>query len=84
MNKKQKRVLYRIIITIVLMIGIIIAQWLRIHGVQTVIATGHNINHGKSMKKLADASYIYLDACDEADVTEQVMKLTADGALEVL
>lgn len=59
-------------------IGIIIAQWLRIHGVQTVIATGHNINHGKSMKKLADASYIYLDACDEADVTEQVMKLT-DG-----
>lgn len=42
-------------------IGIIIAQWLHIFGVKTVIATGHNDKHGEVMKQVASADYVYLD-----------------------
>ena len=43
-------------------IGIIIAQWLHINGIQTVIATGHNDKHGDVMKAVASEDYIYIDA----------------------
>ena len=59
-------------------IGIVIAQWLHILGVKTVIATGHNVKHGAVMKQVAMSSYIYVDASDILSVPEQMMKLT-DG-----
>lgn len=59
-------------------IGIIIAQWLHIFGIKTVIATGHSDRHGEVMKQVASAEYVYLDANREG-VVEQVMALT-DGA----
>lgn len=52
-------------------IGIIIAQWLHIYGVKTVIATGHNDKHGEVMRQMASDQYIYVDAsqyeCTEVD-----------------
>ena len=43
-------------------IGIIIAQWLHIHGIKTVIATGHSDKHGDMMKAVASEDYVYMDA----------------------
>jgi len=58
-------------------IGIIIAQWLHIYGVKTVIATGHSEKHGKMMKQVASYDYKYVEAHDDTDV-DPIMQLT-DG-----
>lgn len=55
-----------------------IAQWLHIFGVKTVIASGHSDKHGEVMKQVASSAYVYLDA-NRGDVVEQVMTLR-DGA----
>lgn len=59
-------------------IGIIIAQWLHIYGVKTVIATGHSDKHGKIMKQVASDNYIYLDeSSDEKKmIADEVLCLT--------
>ena len=61
-------------------IGIVIAQWLRIFGVKTVVATGHSVKHGEVMKQVASKDYIYVDATSNvvADVAGQIAELT-DG-----
>ena len=69
-------------------IGIIVAQWLHIYGIKTVIATGHNDKHGDVMKSVTSNDYVYLDAkatrdaeirADEAaGVCERILDLT-DG-----
>ena len=58
-------------------IGIIMAQWLRICGVKTVIATGHNKMHGDMMKQVASDYYEYVDAQSDS-VAAQIMQM-ADG-----
>ncbi len=71
-------------------IGIIIAQWLHIYGVKTVVATGHSDKHGTVMRSLTSDAYVYVDATarnissNKTDATEnsvckQIMDLT-DGA----
>lgn len=40
-------------------IGIIITQWLRIHGIEKVYAVGHYAGHGEMMKKTASKAYEY-------------------------
>lgn len=63
-------------------IGIIIAQWLHIHGVKAVIATGHSEKHGDVMKEVASLDYVYVDAAkrdvseETADMCKQIMDLT--------
>lgn len=58
-------------------IGIVIAQWLRIHGIKTVIATGHSAKHGDVMKQLTSEDYVYFDAASDGDdVTNKIMELT--------
>lgn len=68
-------------------IGIIIAQWLHILGVKTVIATGHSDRHGEVMQQVASTEYIYLDtshvtganatsAKAQKSVVEKIMELT--------
>lgn len=59
-------------------IGIIIAQWLHVLGVKTVIATGHSVKHGELMKRVTSDKYTYIDASDgeEASVSEQILQLT--------
>lgn len=42
-------------------IGIIIAQWLHIMGVQKVYAIGHHTEHGELMKQTASSAYEYLN-----------------------
>ncbi len=59
-------------------IGIIIAQWLQILGVKTVIATGHSDRHGEVMKQVASADYTYVDAHGNS-VVDKIMEFT-DGA----
>lgn len=56
-------------------IGIVMAQWLRIYGVKTVIATGHNEKHGQMMKQVASNGYEYIDAHGD-NVVEEIMQLT--------
>ena len=58
-------------------IGIVMAQWLRIFGIKTVIATGHSEKHGEMMKRVAAADYEYVQA--HGSVVDQIMHLT-DGA----
>lgn len=55
-------------------IGIVMAQWLRILGVKTVIATGHNEKHGQMMKQVAAMNYEYVQA--HGSVVDQIMELT--------
>lgn len=59
-------------------IGIIIAQWLHIFGVKTVIATGHSDRHGAVMQQVASEDYAYVDAALCANVADEIMGLT-DG-----
>lgn len=56
-------------------IGIIIAQWLHIFGVKTVIATGHSDKHGDVMKEVSSADYVYVDAHGRS-VVDKIMELT--------
>lgn len=53
-------------------IGIIIAQWLHILGVKTVIATGHSDRHGQVMQEVASADYIYVDARNHQSIVDDV------------
>jgi len=46
-------------------IGLITAQWLQLHGVKILIATGHNKQHGDIMKQIASDKYIYVDALQQ-------------------
>lgn len=64
-------------------IGIIIAQWLHIHGVKTVIATGHSDKHGEVMKQVASAEYEYVVAQGET-MADQIMKLTNDAGVDAV
>lgn len=48
-------------------IGIVIAEWLHIYGVKTVIATGHSDTHGDVMKSVASDAYVYVDAAAGCD-----------------
>lgn len=59
-------------------IGIIIAQWLHIFGIKTVIATGHSEKHGQVMKQVSSSDYIYVDAHDDSTV-DKILAFT-DGA----
>lgn len=61
-------------------IGLVIAQWLRIFGVKTVVATGHSAKHGEVMKQVASEDYLYVDATSNviADIASQIVELT-DG-----
>ena len=61
-------------------IGIIIAQWLHIYGIKTVIATGHNLKHGELMKQMTSDKYKYLDALTADNFAgNRILDLT-DGA----
>lgn len=58
-------------------IGIVIAQWLHIFGVKTLIATGHSVKHGDVMKQVTTENYIYVDVSSkEGNTTSQIMELT--------
>lgn len=63
-------------------IGIIIAQWLHIYGVKTVIATGHSEKHGQIMKQVASDEYIYVDVAEE-QCYSNARKTVADIILEL-
>lgn len=58
-------------------IGIIIAQWLHIYGIETVITTGHSDKHGEVMKQVASDNYKYVESQGDT-VVDQIMQLT-DG-----
>ena len=61
-------------------IGIVMAQYLHICGVKTVLATGHNEKHGDVMKQVASSDYRYLDTLNtDVSAAEQIMQAT-DGA----
>lgn len=62
-------------------IGIVIAQWLRIYGVKTVIATGHSDKHGEVMRRTASLDYSYVDAAvksndEKKSVVDYVLEMT--------
>ncbi len=57
-------------------IGVIIAQWLRIYGIKTVVATGHNERHGRMMKDTASSKYHYIDAKAVFDEKEMLDVIT--------
>lgn len=59
-------------------IGILIAEWLHILGVNQVIATGHHEEHGELMKKVASNDYIYIDA-NNTKVDEEILRITEAG-----
>lgn len=64
-------------------IGIIIAQWLHIFGVKTVIATGHSRQHGAMMQQVTSKDYVYVDTAKDNTivskcVVDEIMDLT-DG-----
>lgn len=59
-------------------IGIIIAQWLHIYGVKTVIATGHSDKHGEVMKSAAADAYTYVNAVEE-DMVESKQSSSGSG-----
>lgn len=67
-------------------IGIIIAQWLHIYGVKTVIATGHSGKHGEIMKQVASDTYIYLDASSTSkkSIADEVLQLTNDLGVDAV
>lgn len=67
-------------------IGLVIAQWLRIFGVKTVVATGHSVKHGEVMKQVASEDYIYVDATSNviADVADQITKLTNGSGVDAV
>lgn len=76
-------------------IGIIIAQWLHIYGVKTVIATGHSDKHGIVMRTLTSDDYVYVDAttCDVVEerdsvagssICRQIMDLTAGVGVDAV
>lgn len=70
-------------------IGIIIAQWLHIYGVKTVIATGHSNKHGEVMKRVASRDYTYIEASTksallESEVVEEILKLTDGLGVDVV
>lgn len=70
-------------------IGIIIAQWLDIYGVKTVIATGHSDRHGELMKQVSSRDYIYIGASTksvslENEVTEEILKLSDGLGVDVV
>ena len=64
-------------------IGIIIAQWLHIHGVKTLFTTGHNSQHGELMQKVTSFSYDYIDA-REQDIVEQILNKTRQNGVDVV
>ena len=59
-------------------IGIIIAQWLHIYGVKTVIATGHNEKNGEVMKRVTSENYIYIEDTRDEKALDSMMQFT-DG-----
>ena len=67
-------------------IGLVIAQWLRIFGVKTVVATGHSAKHGEVMKQVASEDYIYVDANSNAiaDIAGQITELTDGHGVDVV
>ena len=66
-------------------IGIIIAQWLRIFGVKTVIATGHNAKHGDIMKQVTSDEFIYIDTVDEnVFADKEILKQTGGCGVDAV
>lgn len=80
-------------------IGIIIAQWLHIFGVKTVIATGHSDRHGDVMQQVTSSEYVYVDAVkrsvstngSEVDaskptqsVVDQIMDFTSGAGVDAV
>ena len=67
-------------------IGIVIAQWLHIFGIEAVIATGHNVKHGEVMKRVTSDKYTYIDVSDgaESSVSEQVLKFTENVGVDAV
>lgn len=67
-------------------IGIIIAQWLHIYGVNTVITTGHSDKHGEIMKQVASDTYIYLDASsgEKKSIVDEVLHLTNELGVDAV
>lgn len=66
-------------------IGIIIAQWLHIFGIKTVIATGHNDRHGEVMKQVTSSEYVYVDAsCITNNMVHKIMELTNGLGVDVV
>ncbi len=73
-------------------IGIIIAQWLKVYGIQTVIATGHNAMHGEMMKRVASSEYVYwdvlecsIDECENGtSITEKILALTGGTGVDAV
>ena len=51
-------------------IGLIITQWLRIRGITSVYAVGHNPGHGDLMKRTAREGYAYYNAVRRPAVAE--------------
>lgn len=64
-------------------IGIMIAQWLHIHGIKTLVATGHNNKHGELMQKVTSSSYVYIDA-RENGVVEHILNKTSQDGVDVV
>lgn len=68
-------------------IGIIIAQWLRIYGIKTVFATGHNDRHGDVMKSVASEGYVYIDTAKKSgggeDSDSRVASRVCDQILDL-
>lgn len=64
-------------------IGIIIAQWLDIYGIETVIATGHNKKHGELMQSVTTSNYHYIDVASES-VTENILELAKTNGVDVV
>lgn len=71
-------------------IGIIIAQWLHIYGVEVVFATGHNDTHGDVMKKVASSKYVYIDTVrantqqSSGDVSKKIIELTDSNGVDAV
>lgn len=64
-------------------IGIIITQWLHIHGVETVIATGHSDKHGETMRQVASDRYKYLEATG-ASVADEILCMTEGKGVDAV
>ena len=64
-------------------IGIIIAQWLHIYGIETVITTGHNKRHGELMQRVTTPNYQYINVEDEC-VVKSILELTPTKSVDVV
>lgn len=80
-------------------IGIIIAQWLHIYGIKTVITTGHSSQHGAVMQQVTSSDYVYVDTAKSDNmsrgsdddrnrssdsVVETIMKLTNGAGVDAV